>query len=339
MLNKNQSKKWNSWKYLLIVPVLAAFLFYFQVKVIAQEKITADMAAVAAKPIDVTINKNTTDAQLNAYTEEFKKQFNTKLKFSKVKRNNSGEIVEIKVQYDDKNGKTGSWHVREDKPINPLRLHRKDDGSIVFGGDKRVHIIRHDDDDAADIDTDSLGTGKKSCSYSYSYSTDEDDDDQVIIVNGHRIDIPDAPDAPDFPDPVKLAEDIKNSINVKTITNKNGKVVVSVNGQVIDVDPEKILAEIDLDAIKEQAEAGARIARKQADIAQRQAERAQRRSLKMSEGNNEETRRELEDTRREMEETRREMDETRRELDEARRELEKERAELRAKRTKSTKSK
>lgn len=336
MLNKNQSKKWNSWKYVLIVPVLAAFMFYFQVKVIAQEKITADMAAVAAKPVDITINKNTTDAQLNAYTTEFKKQFGTKLKFSKVKRNNAGEIVEIKVQYDDKNGKTGSWHVREDKPIGPLRLHRKDDGSIAFGGDKKVHIISHNGNESADTDTDSLGTGKKTCSYSYSYS--DGDDDDVIYVNGHRIDIPDAPDAPDFPDPVKLAEDIKNSINVKTITNKDGKVVVSVNGEIIDVDPEKILAEIDLQAIKEQAEAGARMARKQADMAQRHADLARLQSLKSRNGNDEETRRELEETRREMEETRREIDETRRELDEARRELEKERAELRAKRTKSTKS-
>jgi hypothetical protein len=32
MLNKNQSKQSNAWKYFLIGQVLAAFLFYFQVK-------------------------------------------------------------------------------------------------------------------------------------------------------------------------------------------------------------------------------------------------------------------------------------------------------------------
>jgi len=35
MLNKNQSKKVNSWKYALIIPILIGFLFYFQVNVVA----------------------------------------------------------------------------------------------------------------------------------------------------------------------------------------------------------------------------------------------------------------------------------------------------------------
>ena len=38
MLNKNQSKKRNSWKYAFVLPLLGAFLFFFQVKVVAQEK-------------------------------------------------------------------------------------------------------------------------------------------------------------------------------------------------------------------------------------------------------------------------------------------------------------
>lgn len=40
MLNKNQSKKRNSWKYAAVLPLLVAFLFFFQVKVVAQEKAT-----------------------------------------------------------------------------------------------------------------------------------------------------------------------------------------------------------------------------------------------------------------------------------------------------------
>jgi BlaR1 peptidase M56 len=39
MLNKNQSNKRNSWKYLFVLPLLGAFVFFFQVKVIAQEKV------------------------------------------------------------------------------------------------------------------------------------------------------------------------------------------------------------------------------------------------------------------------------------------------------------
>ncbi|MGZ9675999.1 M56 family metallopeptidase [Flavobacterium sp. GNP001] len=40
MLNKNQSKKWNSWKYTTIVPALVAFFVLFQIEVVAQEKIS-----------------------------------------------------------------------------------------------------------------------------------------------------------------------------------------------------------------------------------------------------------------------------------------------------------
>ena len=38
MLNKNQSNKRNSWKYTLVLPLLVAFMFLFQIKVIAQKK-------------------------------------------------------------------------------------------------------------------------------------------------------------------------------------------------------------------------------------------------------------------------------------------------------------
>ena len=39
MLNKNQSNKRNSWKYAAVLPILGTFLFFFQVKVVAQEKV------------------------------------------------------------------------------------------------------------------------------------------------------------------------------------------------------------------------------------------------------------------------------------------------------------
>lgn len=38
MLNKNQSKKWNSLKYTLVFPALVTFVFLFQIEVVAQEK-------------------------------------------------------------------------------------------------------------------------------------------------------------------------------------------------------------------------------------------------------------------------------------------------------------
>lgn len=344
MLNKNQSKKWNSWKYVLIAPALAAFMFYFQVKVIAQERETAEVTPTMLKTVEIKLNKNTTDAQLKAYSNEFKEQFGAKLKFSKVKRNSAGEITEIKVQYDDKKGKTGSWHVREDKPINSLRLSRKDDGSIAFGGDKQIRIVTHNDDESADVETDTTFHGNKTYKYSYSYSDGEDGDGPVVIVNGEQIPLP--PDPPTLAEIEKIKADVRNNINIKTVTNKDGKISVTVNGEMIDIDTDMILADLDisLDELKEQAQAGAKIAREQSRMARKQAERAHRQSERSRErageaaNDSEETRLEMEQTRRELEQTRREMEEARLELSKAREAWSKEKAAYKSK-TKSSKNK
>jgi len=40
MLNQNQSKKWHSWKYITVFPALIAFVFLFQIEVVAQDRET-----------------------------------------------------------------------------------------------------------------------------------------------------------------------------------------------------------------------------------------------------------------------------------------------------------
>ncbi|MBD3581120.1 M56 family metallopeptidase [Flavobacterium selenitireducens] len=133
MLNKNQSSKWNSYKYLLIVPALAAFMVYFQVKVIAQEKHSDALFFKGAQEgVEVVVDKNTTDAQLKQHAEALKKTHGIKLKFSKVKRNSAGEIVSIKAEFKDENGKKGSTMVSGDKAIEPIRFF-KTANNIGFG--------------------------------------------------------------------------------------------------------------------------------------------------------------------------------------------------------------
>ena len=102
MLNKNQSNKRNSWKYALVLPVLGAFVFFFQVKVIAQEKTLEPSVVENSKAnensVDVyKINKNTTDAELEEKTKALKENYNVKLAFSGVERNSKNELIAIKV--------------------------------------------------------------------------------------------------------------------------------------------------------------------------------------------------------------------------------------------------
>ena len=49
MLNKNQSKKRNSWKYLSVIPALVAFVLLFQIEVIAQEKVKESKTVTVIK--------------------------------------------------------------------------------------------------------------------------------------------------------------------------------------------------------------------------------------------------------------------------------------------------
>jgi len=85
MLNKNQSKKWNSWKYALILPVLVVFVFLFQMEIIAKEKNQATKTIVQSTTNDVdvyTINKNTTEVELKEKAETILKNYGITVHFS-----------------------------------------------------------------------------------------------------------------------------------------------------------------------------------------------------------------------------------------------------------------
>ncbi|MBA4275237.1 M56 family metallopeptidase [Flavobacterium sp.] len=108
MLNKNQSNKRNSWKYALILPILGAFVFFFQVKVVAQEKTSEPTTVEHSKTnenlVDIyKINKNTTDAELKEKTSALKEKYNITLSFSGIERNANNELIAIEV--DLKKGK------------------------------------------------------------------------------------------------------------------------------------------------------------------------------------------------------------------------------------------
>ena len=103
MLNKNQSNKRNYWKYALVLPLLGAFVFFFQVKVIAQEKASEPTAIAHSKTnensVDIyKINKNTTDAELKEKTNSLNEKYGVTLAFSDVERNSENELTAIKVE-------------------------------------------------------------------------------------------------------------------------------------------------------------------------------------------------------------------------------------------------
>jgi hypothetical protein len=101
MLNKNQSKKWNSWKYALVVPALVAFVFLFQIEVIAQEKISNQRDNSPANSESATvyiIKKNTTDAELQEKAKLLSDNYAIETTFSKIKRNANKELIGLKLK-------------------------------------------------------------------------------------------------------------------------------------------------------------------------------------------------------------------------------------------------
>lgn len=163
MLNKSKSRKRNSWKYATILPALGFFLLYFQVEVVAQEKVSDTLkqekhkiAVRLAHPGDeVLVDKKTTDSQLKAYADDMKKRHGVTLKFSKVKRNSNGEITGIKAEYKDPTGKKGATAVSGNDPIAPIRFF-KGNGTVGFAATPSHRIMSVPDVPAFDIDTDAI---------------------------------------------------------------------------------------------------------------------------------------------------------------------------------------
>ncbi|WP_316632539.1 M56 family metallopeptidase [uncultured Flavobacterium sp.] len=98
MLNKNQSKKWNYWKYYAIIPALVAFVLLFQIKTIAQEKNQPqEISKTSDSEVVYNINKNTTDQELKVIAEKLKKNHGADVAVSNIKRNSKNELIGIKI--------------------------------------------------------------------------------------------------------------------------------------------------------------------------------------------------------------------------------------------------
>lgn len=138
MLNKQQSKRQNSWKYATILPILAAFMLFFQVRVVAQEKapVAAETVQESTK-IAMEITKDTKDSEFESETKAFKEKFDAEVTFSNVTRNSASEITGIKVVVKDKD-QSKVYEVTGNEPISPfvIEVQRESNSrknNIAFG--------------------------------------------------------------------------------------------------------------------------------------------------------------------------------------------------------------
>jgi len=223
MLNKNQSKKLNSWKYAMILPALVAFVILFQVKLIAQEKETlrpngSTNSSATQNVTEMVWTKDSSDEELKRDIEFMKKE-GIEVTFSKLKRNNKGEITAIKVEFKDKKGKTGINYVMSDEPIKPIYL-RKSNGHIGFGSSSKSGITA----------IPKMKDNHNEQEYSFSFA-EEDEIPSIAPIADLEIPEPpippvypynnimDAPNAPElsrFPNAPSLPSDIHNKKSMAT---------------------------------------------------------------------------------------------------------------------------
>lgn len=167
MLNKNQSHRRSYLKYAMILPALIGFVLLFQVKVIAQDKFITLTNEVALANGNVTnqdsapeesfpapiisegegnyvFDKTETDENLKDDAADIEQAHKISFTISNVKRNSKGEIIGIKMAFDDKKGNNGKIEQDRTIPIRPIffQVKQKEGKSIIGFYDNPDMVVK-----------------------------------------------------------------------------------------------------------------------------------------------------------------------------------------------------
>lgn len=172
MLHTNQSHQKNAWKYATILPLLVGFMLLFQIETVAQVKENSKVAAYAVSSnFSSILTKNSTDKELRELEKTFSDE-KYKLKISKVKRNEKGEIIGIKLSFDS--GKTYNRILerKSNEPIDDIKIfiNSDKDGDNDCGFEEIKNTVGVNWNDAKSLSTVEI---KKSAT-----------DEMIFIING-----------------------------------------------------------------------------------------------------------------------------------------------------------
>ena len=188
MLNQNQSKKINALKILVMLPLLGLVLVSFSIKetYIYKESDSIEDVMVEESPIDdktveLSINKNTTDAELDQMKKDLAED-DIDFSYTTV-RNDDREIIEISLQLSGKSsdGKSfsGNYNSNSDGPIGPITVLYDDTNNAVSfwnagkGQNVKIHQIKGKGSWTTDDDTEII--------------IKEGDEEKEVIINGKRL--------------------------------------------------------------------------------------------------------------------------------------------------------
>ena len=132
MLQKNKSSNAMYLKFALIAPLLIAFVFTFNTKVVAQTKKTEKVIVEKEIRVEV-IDKDAQKQDLDAMKASWAKEGVT-LNYKKLKYNDSKEIIGIELNVSSNKGSKANLSLSGSEPIQPIAVRfDKNSGSISLG--------------------------------------------------------------------------------------------------------------------------------------------------------------------------------------------------------------
>lgn len=263
MLNKNQSKKRNSWKYYTVIPVLGAFILLFQIEVVAKEKQqTVKEVSGEIKSVDVyKIKKSSTDADLEKIKENLKKNHNVDFEVSDVKRNTENYLTSLKVAI--KNGKQqaqsiqvagdkvikdfGVFVTTDEKGQKSVGIQTDDESNTKVTVSKKVSLIDASELDNAKTNADSKTVISKKLTTKIDTNVNDNTNTSTKTDTNTNTNIS-----------TTVTIDTDNKTNTKVITTTNGSVIAvsndtKVTGKVLEnlviVDGKEMPAGFDIEDI------------------------------------------------------------------------------------------
>lgn len=163
MLQKNRSNNTMQFKFLLIIPMLIAFVFTFNTKVIAQQKISKTIELVETDFVEEIITKDFSKTDLEKLKTRLASQ-DISFKFKKLKYNSNNEIIGINILVKDKNGNPSNFSQKSDFPIKPIMLNINSKGALSLGnvsGMDNIHNVLFSSGVATEYKNVIIKSGKK----------------------------------------------------------------------------------------------------------------------------------------------------------------------------------
>ncbi len=142
MLQKNRSNKTMQIKFALIIPILIAFVFTFNTKVIAQQKIINTVEIQSDFEIEI-ITKDFTKSQFEILKNKYAGKEIT-FKYKKLKYNSNNELTSISISVKNKNGNQANLSQNGSEPIKPIQIKINNETGTMSVGNVSGTLHEHE---------------------------------------------------------------------------------------------------------------------------------------------------------------------------------------------------